>query len=1796
MEATVAQSPELAGGAGFTFEDAVAGSYLTALLQQGYAPGVESRVVTRVALQQRDFGEPLDDIIVDFRSEAGEPARLRLQVKRSLTISRARTNIDFRDIIRDCWATLSKPDFRRAVDRYGAAAGEVASGKARDLRTLCELARASATSADFEARFAAGGNVSEAVREVRDDVVALIEETTEAPSSVDGIHQFLAHFVLIEYDFMHEGGTSLPSALNSLQLCLAPGHAGQAPALWTKLCRLAREGAGRSAVFDRPHLVRELATEVSLASPPSIRSQVENITNLTRQWLTDIEDSIGGTRLDRPALAAMLREKLATYKLVQLRGLPGSGKSVVLRRRVEPELEQGPVVLLKAGRLEGIGWVGFANALGFAGAPLVDLLVEIAATGSPTLYIDGVDRIEKQHRPIIRDVVGAVLSSPLLDNWKIVLSLRDTGIEPLRNWLGDFLSTTSIGTLDVGALDDEEAAELGKAKPHLRGLLFGPKQVREIVRRPFFAKVLNQNFTFTAGDAAFAPQSEVDLIGNWWARGGYDSDGQAATVRQQAIIELGTLRARHLEREIAIRQLSPGTVGIVDQLVSDGILQHALRGHTLRFSHDIFFEWAFFHVLVDCGSAWLEEIRACGEPPTVARVVELLSQWEFERGSDWASILQEVDASQMRSQWTRSWLLAPLTASNFDQSEATYSDTVQADDFRFLKKALVWFQAERTTPNSNVLAADLPADQRIRFADLLGWPADFPTWARFINFLMKRIEAIPVTLYPDIVSLFEVWQNALAGHRNHVSSALLELADFWLQKEEPVRQPRPAPSRWAVLGSDLDDFGKRLTVLILRSAICEPALVRGYLTRVIASERLSDEKFTEVVSHSPMLAQSHPDLLVDLTLKHLMGELPQDSEDRQREEERAAAEYLRRIRAKPPEQRTKMEELALSSSMPIIGLDSVSSQDWESLSVDRDHQNYWPPSPLREPFHSLFKVAPDQALRLVVELSNHAMTAWRQLHRLDPERPGTPVPLKINFPWGSQQFWGGDREYLWHRGMQAPPVVACAYMALEDWAFQELERERPLDRLIQHIVAGNECIAVLGIAVAIALQAQQTDEAVFPLVTSQRLLAADHNRMLQDFASSSANLVGFRDKSELPHVEAIKAANARPVRKKELSWLISVFFLQGAKDLSDRTKQAVLNFTQELPFQLEEHRNIKEALEYLTQQANEYAELVDIAAYRRVPSPDEKQITVVHVSPSGSTPERVARAEEAGQRLMESNLWVWASKYLQAGEAGTNFTVSTAIEFAKKIDGPSLYEPAQGDQVEIDMRRGAVAATAALALRYREDIPVSDLRWARDVLRRALHTPETHDPFWSPSSIMPWHQAIFVAAGLADDLRHGTADHDAAGSLLALVAHPLELVALAALKECLSLWDQDPKLGWSALFMALSLCSIPRRRQPLGPSDPLHSHIETKAALESALRVYNGADPWPELPLPPPAWVKIKKSSQQPDLGDQFEREFDNNDKIDAEETWAASPTYWHSTYASKILALVPYESVLASEAKDRFITLLSGQLAWTIATLTPPLTKKRRRNDDSPFIFKWTHELGRTLGRIAGHCTLMEVTARFFEPIFALEGEHCWELLSPLMHTYVCVHVYDAAHVPDDAIQLLSACLERFLRDRAFDPTSYRAGELTGFDQPRLAEALMFVSVEHAALATRYVNGDWSDIDRIIPIVDRFVRFAGWAYVVMSHYLTLCERSKDAFPAEQFADQVLHVIDDNGNLLKGWHGTSLPARIAGLVQYLVDRETPAPATLAQKFLRILDLLVDMGDRRSAALQLSEAFREIQTN
>jgi hypothetical protein len=65
QNAARAPSTELTGGTGFTFEGTAAATFLVSLLIEGSARGLFGYICTRVAFQQANFGEPLDDVIVD---------------------------------------------------------------------------------------------------------------------------------------------------------------------------------------------------------------------------------------------------------------------------------------------------------------------------------------------------------------------------------------------------------------------------------------------------------------------------------------------------------------------------------------------------------------------------------------------------------------------------------------------------------------------------------------------------------------------------------------------------------------------------------------------------------------------------------------------------------------------------------------------------------------------------------------------------------------------------------------------------------------------------------------------------------------------------------------------------------------------------------------------------------------------------------------------------------------------------------------------------------------------------------------------------------------------------------------------------------------------------------------------------------------------------------------------------------------------------------------------------------------------------------------------------------------------------------------------------------------------------------------------------------------------------------------------------------------------------------------------------------------------------------------------------
>lgn len=1778
----MSQSPELAGGAGFSFGDQVAVRYLASLLGELEGPGLSGRIVSRVALEQRDAGEPLDDIIIDACAPDGSTARLSLQVKRELTISAAASNSDFRDIVRDAWATLDKPDFRSGVDRVGAVTGSsVAAKKARDLQALADLARASASASDFERRFAPDGNASVDLRSILTDLQHVTRELGRSAEIAD-MWRLLAHFVLIKFDALHEGASDDALTAAFLRHSLATGYHDQSGLLQSRLQVLARTGAGRARSWSRDLLRLEVAPYFKLQATPSLAKDIERLLAFVRPATASIQDEVGGARIERDELRAGVEAKLKNHRFIHLRGLPGSGKSVLLKRFVDNALADGPALMLKSDRLEGGSWAQFARRIGLDETDPVPLLIELAAVGTPILFIDGLDRIDKTQRNIVVDLIEAIERTPELGSWRVLGTLRDAGIEPVRTWLPQLFDSGRVASVEVKGLNDDEARALGALRPTLRPLLMGTEPVRSLVRRPFFAKILDG-----AGlGREQAPRSEIELLAKWWRRGGYNAEGGAARLRQRALLRLARLRALNADAPVALMDVEDSLLPIIQELIDDGVLEDASDAHFVRFSHDIFFEWSFASLLASAGSDWPRVVKEAGEPPVIGRAVDLHSQGAFVADhQSWAVTLAALCDPQLRTQWRRVWLLAPIGHPGFAARVGQYDTIVCANNYALLKQALVWFQAQHTMPNPNLLDGTIGAEMeratRLRLADAMGWPDDIVLWSRFLSYVGMRLDDWPAFLFPHVLTLFEVWQHAAADWKNPVSGMIIEKVRCWLTELDARRRDRDrlfrkeARDRWDEI-EDLDSFVSSLRSVLLRAARVEREKVAAYLSSLMGEDRFGRTIFDEVAGFSALLAETHPAELADFALRHFLRELPEDHRKRRWEEERRAAKRREELQRKQAEQLTRLEQMELSS--PSLGYMGPDRFDWENLSVERDSSAYFPASPLHEPFASLLAENSDQALRLIKAMTNHAVEAWRQLHRLDHEA-GTPIPLMLRFPWGRQTFWGGAREYLWSRGLWAPQPLESAYFALDRWSLAKVAEGADPDALIEQIVRDSTSIASLGIAVNVACASEHVSPVTEALVTSQRLWRADIQRCAQESSIRSSSQIGFTRPNQCKHAAAVEALNTHPVRQLDIRSLAMRHVLQQDKAAAERVREAIKGFAQALAYEVEEEKDHPGVQAAYAEQARTHAAWGHIEHYHLVDVPGApEQKAVVLINPVADEPEVKARLEEGQRHLSAFALYHWAERSFEQRQVNERKSLEQAVEHAKAFDEPGLFDVRE-EEPDASMRQGGVAGTAAVVIAYGDD---EHQAWANDVIARAARTPEPGGANWTSGSIINWHPCIFAARALGAMLRRDPADPQARERLLALVAHPLEGVMLEAARQLLLLVDVAPELAWNGFGLSLDVCQDE-------PGDTRSAYDPAKGAesrrRKAGTRIDANDETPTALPIPPGPWAKANATRRR-------RRPYYEDDESDE---WELADGWWHSELASQILRLAPISAILAHKRlRPLFLAYCRSMLGWTIERTAPAWDERGRRTERQRDCHRWTSALASTLGTVIGDISAEEADREFLQPICKLKDQPCFALLEPLVTMFLCVHVLDAPSVAPVTDLVLQRALDRLLASRTFDRQSYRAGEMNGFEMPQLARWLMFCGFDHASNSTRFANGDWSDIALVLPTVDRFVRTAGWAKLVMSDFLELVERAHDHYPADAFADAVLSVLNQEPDPSLNWRATTIAARIAVRVQDMADRRGSLQLSLGQKLLRVLDKLVDQGDRRSAALQISPAFRDLR--
>jgi hypothetical protein len=773
-----ATSTELTGGAGFTYEDTVVAYYLTALLREDRAAG-QSGIVTSVAIQQSGNGHPMDDLVVEF-DDSADKRLLALQVKRSLRITA--NNEDFREIMAAVGATRNAAVFGESY-ACGFATEQVAIDRFRGLNRLIDWAKASPDPDDFERRFGSEGAAATLERGLRLELKPLLGATTSEEEV-----SFYRQFVALKIDGLEEGGVLRAELVNRLQEIVAGNEDGQNILLFDRLRRMARDGAGTARKWTRSVLLSQLRGVVRLRVAPNYAPDIDALVSFSMEGLTDITETIDDFHVMRGAFQDTIRDRLTGNRLVNISGLPGCGKSVILKHFATQTASKGPILFLKSDRLTGTGWSTFSSALGLRHS-LPALLAEIGTAGEPILSIDGIDRVRPDQKGVITDILHAIEESEDLANWKVVASSRDQGLEPYRAWFpSTFYRGTGIGDVVVRHFSEEEAEKLAEEKPHLRRLLFGSPAVREIARRPFFAAVLAR----CLADGEAAPQTEIDLIAEWWNRAGHDAQPETAPQRQRALLDLAEMGVSNLGKNIPARGLKDSTFTQIAALKSDHLIREQNGGAALSFSHDIFFEWTFFRLLIELGDDWQHALSEAGEPPLLGRVIGLLAQNSLAVRGKWTAGYRNLEMQPLRPQWRREWLTAPPFTSLFTSITEEFGQLLFENDFSLLEKLLVWFQAQHTIPSPIILGGlhnPIEGLDNVRMADMLGWPSDFQSWGRLLDWLLPIAPSLPARLVQHIIEVFGVWQNALADTPNTHSAAILKQCGQWLSISRTPNTP-----------------------------------------------------------------------------------------------------------------------------------------------------------------------------------------------------------------------------------------------------------------------------------------------------------------------------------------------------------------------------------------------------------------------------------------------------------------------------------------------------------------------------------------------------------------------------------------------------------------------------------------------------------------------------------------------------------------------------------------------------------------------------------------------------------------------------------------------------------------------------------------------------------------------------------------------------------------------------------------------------------------------------------------------
>ncbi len=1634
-------SPDSTGGGGTHFEARVVAYYLAAAFAEAPARAVPGLHVTQVLTQRTAFGEPLDDVIVNGILEDGHPTKFSLQVKSTLTFTE--NDKEWNSVLDQAWATFTSGTFEPDLDRLGVAISSYNARADKYYQSVLSWAAHSPSGQDFMQRITRKDFSHKDQRAF----VAVTRKilSSHAGTTVDDetLWRFLCVFRILHFDFdTKDASRDTAGALDRIRHCLPLDQRGQAAAIWTHLIAeagvISPTGGGASRA--------SLATSLQNAGLPSgagttFWRDLQAVDQESKRALASIKGDIHGLRLNRTEAYEQVQDALSIARFVQIDGEPGSGKSALLRQLAEEAAQSGPVFLMKDSRIQPRGWAAHAGQLGLSG-DLIGLMSEFGTVGEPTLFIDGIDKINDPAAQLtVNDLVRAIASEPVLSDWKVLMTVREQNLDHIATWLDpDALRRLPVRSVSMSPLGSDELSVVSAEFPRLRPLLLESDNTDVILRRPFFLEAV-LNLSGREGTTSL-PATEVELLKLWWELGGADQPSfTPAQHRRNVLISLAERFIVAPNSAISIRDLPPESL---EDLKSAGVVRDKQLGHSVIFAHDIYEEWALCEWLIGELPNIAPVLKNCKEPQELIRPVQLLGSYELETNStetEWQRLYEDLADANLRPVWQRAVLTSCLRSTRTTDILSKLSNYLHQNNDDGLKKLLNALKTLEVVPNATFLNEatfpDLEPEERVNFAHATAWPK-LLIWIRFLDWYLPHADEPSPSLIPNLLPVFSTWQAACAGQNIRHCQRIAEIAHGWLTEFETALHPENFQNLRDPFGIDLDrneerDLEGAIRTLFLSSAGDIPELVAAYLDTK-AKDRLRHIYREKILALSATIARSLPKQLVDYVIAAFLVH-PKDNE------------------------RARSYSSLLSVELGIEG-----------------HQSFYPASPYQPPFLPLLRQHEDEGLRLVKAICNHSVDVWRWL-RLHPDyhrEAETPLPVEIEFPWGKQIFRGDGQVYLWFRGSGGNHASECALMALELWAFERIDAGDDFAEVFRKVLEGNDSVAALGLAVSLCLAYKDKSiEQALPLITCPHIWEWDITRSSHDHSGMPANEMG--DWHRYRHLlNAVRELNRKPHRQACIRDLVPYFVFWHDESVKERYRTDIRSFTERLPFEYAEDRSDEAYKAGLKKSMSWYVEQADPQFWHSEPTEDGKHIKIWNDPPSANVQERVQLLENQAQLSRYLRLALWAHKSLEGDQLEDSVTLSEALDEAQNFDFESLFDDVE-DSFDQAKRRAAVSGAAYVLARFAgTDIwNAATAMWTLKTLQRAAAFRGFSDVTYR-GSILSMHPLIFAVHGFAALMVRGYEVEQCEGALLSLAVAPLEAVVEAVATSAKLYTAKNPEFYVVLFGLFVSQCiidkdALPNCHSPYWDKAEAARNIALVEAAEAAL-AKGDASPFPAVPLP---WL---------------ERDNQSSEENPEAFGFIQNPFYFQWHIAQRTILRANLEVLLATpERRSQFVTLVEQMVAMTIQEIVPPFAKSRRDNrGNTPF--EWVFSFFHWLGSVASHLSSKEVERIVLQPLFATDNETALLAIQSFAPSYLAYALLPPAVITDEAFAIWEKIAEWVIEN----PEGRDRGRHVDRDFSRCIFILLFCFSGDFQPLVCVVEEEWSPLDRFKPIIERVVRKFG--------------------------------------------------------------------------------------------------------